>query len=203
MFHVAAPSRHHPCREFAPAGDLLSCAHKKVGKESAPDPPAPRVARGALRCSVLEAPRFSAGSEGGAQIPRCGRPSGLAIGCSAAGCSVTPLWRSREAQDSEARAQHASTSSSAWLSERSVAKRVPRGPRSSSIAGQPSQRADGTGATFCLLFGRSKRRSPAGANSRLDLAIKPPSELISHCPSTNPACNTSAAPQTTPAPAAP
>ena len=84
----------------------------------------------------------------------------------AVGCSFTPLWRSREAQNGEARAQHASSTDFAQLSDRSVAKGVLREPRRSSIAGHPSQRGDGAGATFCLLFGRSKRRSPAGANSR-------------------------------------
>ncbi len=54
---VAVGRRVRPSREFAPAGDLLSCAHKKVGKESAPDRTARSKAAGSLRCSGLEAPR--------------------------------------------------------------------------------------------------------------------------------------------------
>ena len=102
------------------------------------------------------------------------RLSGLAVGCWAvgcSGCSFTPLWRSRASQGAGARAQRASSSDFAPLclnvanavSEVSWAR--PRPPRS---AGDPAaqRRGDGTGATFCLLFGRSKRRSPAGATSR-------------------------------------
>jgi len=44
-----------PSREFAPAGDLLSCANKKVGKEVAPEKPPTRKRVGTLRFSVIEA----------------------------------------------------------------------------------------------------------------------------------------------------
>jgi hypothetical protein len=36
-------SRRGRCREFAPAGDLLSCSRKKVGKEALPAAPALRA----------------------------------------------------------------------------------------------------------------------------------------------------------------
>jgi hypothetical protein len=45
-----------PSREFAPAGDLLS-ERPESRQRVAPEPPAPRTARGSLRCAVLEAPR--------------------------------------------------------------------------------------------------------------------------------------------------
>jgi hypothetical protein len=198
-----------PSRDFVPAAESLSCAHKKVTKESAPDRTAPRVARGSLRYSGLEAPhetpsatlrsnsraesvlevrcahglktfRSSAVLKGGRKTPTTGRRARVvsrfrpeAVGC--CGCSFTPLWRSREAQEPRARAQHASRADSAQLFDRSVAKGVLRGPWVPSIAGDPAaqRRGDGTGATFCLLFGRSKSRSPAGANSRLGLGAKP------------------------------
>ena len=206
-----------PSRDFAPAGDLLSCVDKKVGKEASPDRTARSKAAGALRCSGLEGPRktraaalcsnscaesevevrcanalkalrCSAALKGARRIPRSARLAGLAVGC--CGCSFTPLWRSREAQDGEARAQRASTTDFARLSERSVAKRVPREPHRSSIAGDPSatRRGDGTGATLCLLSGRpenrrfrrSQSRSPAGANSRLGLTRMPTAGNAAH-----------------------
>jgi hypothetical protein len=93
------------------------------------------------------------------------------------GCSFTPLWRSREAQEPEARAKPASTTDSAQLSdrsERSERREFCAGLGLRASQGTPSfARGDGAGATFCLLFGRSKRRSPAGANSRLGLTRMP------------------------------
>ncbi len=41
-----------PSRDFVPAADSLSCAHKKVSKESAPAKP---PLRGPLRCSKTKA----------------------------------------------------------------------------------------------------------------------------------------------------
>ena len=125
----------------------------------------------------LKAFRSSAALKGVRRNTTTDRLSGLAVGCSAVGCfgcSFTPLWRSRASQGAGARAQRALSSDFAPLclnvanavSEVSWAR--PRPPRS---AGHPAaqRRGDGTGATFCLLFGRSKRRSPAGATSRLAL----------------------------------
>ena len=155
---------------FAPAGDLLFVPPKSRQK-APPDRAALRFATGSLRYSSLEA------LKGVRRNTTTDRLSGLAVGCSAVGCfgcSFTPLWRSRASQGAGARAQRALTSDFAPLclnvanavSEVSWAR--PRPPRS---AGHPAaqRRGDGTGATFCLLFGRSKRRSPAGATSRLGL----------------------------------
>ena len=120
---------------------------------------------------ALKSFRCSAALKGVTPKATTERRSGLAVGCS--GCSFTPLWRSRASQGAGARAKRASSSDFAPLclnaanavSEVSWAR--PRPPRS---AGNPvaQRRGDGTGATFCLLFGRSKRRSPAGATSRHD-----------------------------------
>jgi hypothetical protein len=49
--------RVRPSREFAPAGDLLSCVDKKVGKETTPEKPPTRFAGGCSQCSKTEAPR--------------------------------------------------------------------------------------------------------------------------------------------------
>jgi hypothetical protein len=199
---VSAACRVRPSREFAPAGDLLSCADKKVGKETAPEPlrptlrfgfpavlspeaPAPNSLRSlrSLRSnkrreSVLEACcarglrvfRSSAGSKGGREIRRCERLAGLAVGCWDVGCFGTPPWRSREAQEPEARAKRASLTDSAQLSdrsERSERREFCAGLGLRASQGTPSEaRGDGTGATSLptFLFAQESR-SPARANS--------------------------------------
>ena len=208
-----------PSRDFAPAGDLLSCVDKKVGKEATPDRTARSKAAGSLRCSGLEGPRktraatlcsnscaesevevrcanalkalrCSAVLKGARRMPRGSRLRGLAVGC--CGCSFTPLWRSREAQDGEARAQRASTTDSAQLSDRS--EHSERREFCAGLGFRASQgtssaaRGDGTGATLCLLSGRpenrrfrrSQSRSPAGANSRLGLTRMPTAGNAAH-----------------------
>jgi hypothetical protein len=79
-----------------------------------------------------------------------------------------PFSAAEERSGLRPRVQHASSSDSARLFDRSVAKGVPRGVASREHRREPGakRRAARSGATFCLLFGRSKRRSPAGANSR-------------------------------------
>jgi hypothetical protein len=187
-----------PSREFAPAGDLLSCTRKKVGKERAPAKPARRAA---LRCSkprarpelaslrsaqttvrsqmlkrAAHAPWASAllgGLEG--ESPK--QPNSQQPNPQAGWRRLfihPPFSAAEEHRASRPCAQRTSSSDSAQLFERSVAKRVLRGASTTAHRRGPEaqRRAVRSGATFCLLFGRSKRRSPAGANSRLGLAIK-------------------------------
>jgi hypothetical protein len=133
---------------------------------------------------ALKAFRCSAALKGVRRDTSNARPVRLAtrlFGCSAVGCSGSPLQNRREAQKPGARAQRASTSDFAplCLSVVSAANEASWArPRASSIAGNPeAQRRGGfAGAALCLLSGGPESRSPAGANSRLGLANKPTSE---------------------------
>jgi hypothetical protein len=179
------------CREFAPAGDSLSCAHKKVSKESTPAKPpfgCPAMLEGQGRAELTSlrsvqtsvasqflkraslAPWPSAllgGFEGGvsqtAEQPTAKPNSRLAWAV-----HHTPFEPAEERKTLRPRAQRASSTDFVRLSERRVAERVPHEASRSEYRKEPAakRRAGGPGATFCLLFGRSKRRSPAGANSR-------------------------------------
>ncbi len=133
---------------------------------------------------ALKSLRCSAALKGVRRNTSNARPVRLAtwlFGCSAVGCSGSPLLNRREAQKPGARAQRASTSDFAplCLSVVSAANEASWArPRASSIAGHPeAQRRGGfAGAALCLLSGGPESRSPAGANSRLGLANKPTSE---------------------------
>ena len=146
-----------PSREFAPAGDLLSCIDKKVGKETTPAKP-PTLRVGPLRCSkpgaapnslrslrslrsdkgarsqmlmrASRAPRASAllgGLEGepleqpNSQEPR---PKSLRSWL----FLHPPSEPAEQRKDLRACAKRTSLTDSAQLFERSVAKRVLRGP---------------------------------------------------------------------------
>jgi hypothetical protein len=189
-----------PSRDFVPAADSLSWAPKKASKETAPVPSPLRCAAGSpamlelrglrrtpfatLRSnscakSVHEV-RFAHASEfcasrllqrGAPEQPNSQTRKRAVTGL----FNHPPFSAAEERSGLQPRAQHASSSDSARLFDRSVAKGVPRGVASREHRREPAaqRRAARSGATFCLLFGRSKRRSPAGANSRLDLATNP------------------------------
>jgi hypothetical protein len=84
------------------------------------------------------------------------------------GISGYPLESAEQRKVLRPRAQRASRTDSARLFEQSVAARVARGASRPEQRRAPAaqRRADGTGATLCLLSGRTESRSPAGANSR-------------------------------------
>ena len=81
--------------------------------------------------------------------------------------AATPLLRRREAQDPEARAQHASTSDSHRLSEQSVATRVRGGLGIRASQGTPcTQGAAQQGRLLCLLSWAPKKVGrPPGRNA--------------------------------------
>ena len=140
-----------PCREFAPAGDLLFVSTKSRQKTTPAKPPL----RGSLRCSkpgaapnslryaplkqrgaksVVEAccaraPGFCASRRfrrGGPEQPNSQQPNAATLRSRL--FLHSPLEPAEQHKALRARAQHASTTDSAQLSERSVAKRVLRGP---------------------------------------------------------------------------
>ena len=80
----------------------------------------------------------------------------------------TPFSAAEQRKDLRARAQRASSTDSAQLFDRSVAEGVLRGPSRPEQHRVPEakRRAARSGGAFCLLFGGTKSRSPAGANSR-------------------------------------
>ena len=198
-----------PCREFAPAGDLLFVSTKSRQKATPAKPPrrcasgcpAMLEARGqrqtpfahCVRCGqtvalsqwlkrAAHAPRASAllgGLEGETpKPPTAQQPNSRSVNREGGALEVfrlTPLSAAEQRKDLRARAQRASSSDFARLSERSVAKRVPREPSRPEQRREPEakRRAARSGGAFCLLFGGTKSRSPAGANSPLGLATKP------------------------------
>ncbi len=186
-----------PSREFAPAGDSLSWAPKKVSKEAAPAKPPIRKRLGTLRFSVIEAraklPPLRSGqtvarsqllkrAKARASMPcdarrfRRGNPRQPAAELPTPNVSThsrglflhSPSEPAEERTALRPRAQHASRTDSAQLSDRSVAKGVLRGASRAAHRREPLalRGAGGSGATLCLLSGRPESRSPAGANSR-------------------------------------
>jgi hypothetical protein len=180
-----------PSRDFVPAADLLSCARKKVGKESAPVPSPLRCAKGSpamleaqgraeltsLRCvqtggakSVLEARCARALGSCASRLLQRGTPNTNAKPRSRLTPAVgyAPFSTAEERKVLKPRAQHASTSDSAQLFEQSVAARVLRGASRPEYRREPaaSLRAVRSGGALCLLSGGPESRSPAGAKSR-------------------------------------
>ena len=143
-----------PCREFAPAGDLLFVSTKSRQKTTPAKPPL----RGSLRCSqpggapnslryapfrqrgasqflkrAARAPRVAAllgGLEGETPKQPNSRNSQQPNAATLRSRLFlhSPLEPAEQRKALRARAQHASRTDSAQLSERSVAKRVLRGP---------------------------------------------------------------------------
>ena len=154
---VPSPFRRVWCREFAPAGDLLSCAHKKVGKEGAPVP-SPLAARGVPCASRGPGPRptrfvhyvHCTQTRGAKSVDeaRCARapapcdarllqrgvreqpeqPTAKPDNLAVVAFRLTPFSDAEQHRALRACAQRTSTTDSAQLFERSVAERVLRGP---------------------------------------------------------------------------
>ena len=188
-----------PSREFAPAGDLLFERPESRQKVAPAKPPL----RGSLRCSkpgaapnslryapfkqrgaksVLEArcaraPGFCASRRfrrGVTEQPTAEQPNSKTRNPSGGRISLTPFSTAEQRKDLRARAQHASTSDSAQLSDRSVAEGVLRGPSRPEQRREPAakRREVRPGGALCLLSGGPESRSPAGAKSPLGLARK-------------------------------
>ena len=191
-----------PCRDFAPAGDLLSCTDKKVGKETAPVPsplrfaagsPAMLATRGSRRtrfatrrsnscAKSVDEVRFAHASgccasrllQGGA--PNTEHPTAKPDSRPHRGISIPPSEPAEERKALRPRAQHASSTDFAQLSERSVAKRVLCEASRPEYRREPEakRRAGGSGAVSLVTFlgaqenrrfRRSQSDSPAGAKT--------------------------------------
>jgi hypothetical protein len=191
------PLQARPSRDFVPAADLLSCTRKKVGKESAPVPsalfegcPAMLGARGSrgtrfatLRSnsrakSVLDARCARASGSCASRLLQRGTPEQPTAQPDiplARAVRHSPFSTAEQRKDLRAFAQRTSRTDSAQLFERSVAEGVLRGPSRPEQRREPAaqRRAVRSGGALCLLSGGPESRSPAGAKSRLGLAIKP------------------------------
>ncbi len=186
-----------PSREFAPAGDLLSGRPESRQRVAPAKPPL----RGSLRCSepgaapnslryaplrqrgaksVLEA-RF-ARAPGSCASRRFRRgvneqptPTAKPESRSHRGIPLPPSKPAEERKALGPRAQRASRTDFARLSERSVAKRVPREASRAEYRREPEaqRRAGGSGAVSLVTFlGAQESDSPAGAKSPLGLRTK-------------------------------
>ena len=199
-----------PCREFAPAGDLLSCAHKKVGKvleerrsQSAPAKPplsgCPAMLEARGRAQLASFATLTALKQRGAKsvVEACGA---RALGFCASrrfrrGAPEQPNnqqpnpkagWRrlflhspfepAEERKALRPRAQRASTSDFAQLSERSVAKRVLR--EASRLEYRRAARCEAKGRAvrgrlFAFFLVAQKEGRPPGRRPGMGLATKP------------------------------
>ncbi len=192
------PSRDLPSAKpsvFVPAADSLSCARKKVSKESAPAPSPLRCAKGSpamLKAQGrAELASLRSAQTGGAKSvldARCARALGacasrlLQRGTPEQPQQPTakpesrlspavrygPFSTAEERKVLRPRAQHASRTDSAQLSDRSVAKGVLRGASRLEYRREPEakRRAVRSGRALCLLSGGPESKSPAGAKSR-------------------------------------
>jgi hypothetical protein len=163
-----------PSRDFVPAADSLSCARKKVSKESAPAKPPACCAAGCpamleaqgwrrthfatLRSnncakSVLEARCARALGFCASRRFRRGGPEQPTAATAnsqtrkpAGGCiPLTPFSPAEERKVLRPRAQHASRTDSARLFEQSVAARVPGGASRLEYRREPLRAAKGRG----------------------------------------------------------
>jgi hypothetical protein len=194
-----------PCQDVAPAGDLLFVSTKSRQKATPAKPPL----RGPLRCSqpraraelaslrcaqttarsqvwkrAARAPWVAAllgGSEGEAQKqPNSQQPNAPADSCGL--FLQSPLEPAEQRKDLRARAQHASTTDSAQLSERSVAKRVLRGP-SRPEQRRAARRAGRIGGRLLPTFGRSKVGRPPGRTpGTVHRVARLPAKATQHTP---------------------
>ena len=177
-----------PSREFAPAGDLLFERPKRRQKVApAPSPlcegfPAMLEARGSRRThfatlrsnscakSVVDAGCARASGSCASRLLQRGPWNTTAkpdIPLSRA-VRVAPFSTAEQRRTLRACAKRTSSSDSARLFERRVAKRVPRGPSRSEQRRAPLalRGAVRSGGALCLLSGGPESRSPAGAKSR-------------------------------------
>ena len=186
-----------PSGEFAPAGDLLSCVDKKVGKETTPAKP---PLRGSLRCSKPGAraklPSLRSGQTvarsqmlmRAAHAPRSSALLGGLEGETQNSQQPSPKagWRrlflhppfepAEERKALRPRAQRASSSDFAQLSERSVAKRVMR--EASRLEYRRAARCEAKGRAvrgrlFAFFLVAQKEGRPPGRRPGMGLATKP------------------------------
>jgi hypothetical protein len=193
-----------PCREFAPAGDLLSCADKKVGKETAPVPsplrcaagsPAMLATRGSRRTrfatrrsnscakSVHEV-RFAHASgccasrllQGGApKQPTAQQPTAKPESRSPRGISIPPSEPAEKHRALSPRAKLASTTDSRRLFEQSVASRVRRaGSRTEHRREPEAQRRAGGSGAVSLVTFLGAQESDSPAGAKTEGFAKSP-----------------------------
>jgi hypothetical protein len=187
-----------PMRGFRPRGRVSSLGAQRSDQENRPDKttpagsPAMLEGQGRAELAPLRSVQTSVASQCLKRASLAPWPSAL-VGGFKGGVSKQPNsqqpgpqagWRrlfnhppfsaAEERKTASPFAQRTSRTDSVRLSDRSVAKGVPHGGLRSEHHREPAaqRRAARSGATFCLLFGRSKRRSAAGANSRLGPATK-------------------------------
>ena len=195
---MKAAWRHRPCRDFAPAGDLLFAPPKSRQKalpcKTAPAGfPALLESQGRAELASLRSAQTSVASQflkraahapwdssitggfkGEAPNSPPQQPTAKPASRLSPAVRYAPFSTAEKRKPRSPRAKLASSTDSRRLFEQSVATRVRRGASGLSLLGDPSEaRAVRSGGAFCLLFGGPKSRSPAGANSRLGLAAKP------------------------------
>ncbi len=192
---MSAVFQARPSRDFVPAADLLSCARKKVGKESAPVPSPLRCAKGSpamlerrgsrgthfatLRSdsrakSVVDARCARASAFCASRLLQRGTPEQPNTTAKprsrlAPAVRVAPFSTAEERKALKPCAQRTSSTDSAQLSERSVAKRVLREASRPEYRREPAakRRAVRSGVVSLPTFlSTQESRSPAGANSR-------------------------------------
>jgi hypothetical protein len=189
-----------PSREFAPAGDSLSGRPESKQRVA----PVPSALRASLRCSkpgaarnsrryapfkqgvrsqslkrAAHAPRASAVLGSSKGEPRNSRNSQQPNSPAASGgCSVflhPPLSEAEERRALRPRAKHASSSDSAQLFDRSVAKGVLRGASRSEHRRAPAakRRASDQGRLFAYFLVAQKVGRPPGRTPGMGLGTKP------------------------------
>ena len=189
-----------PSREFAPAGDLLSCADKKVGKETAPAKPpggagSPALlghrgsrgthfatlrsdsraksvdeARKARASMPCDARRFRRGVK---EQPTPQQPIAKPEGRPHRGISRPPLSPAEQRKIRSPRAQLASRTDSRRLFEQSVAARVRRGASDLVLLGNPAGAGRSGVVSLPTFLSTQESRSPARANSGHDTGPRP------------------------------
>jgi len=180
-----------PSRDFVPAADSLSCARKKVSKESAPVPSPLRCAKGSpamLGARGSRGTRFTtlrsnsrAKSDDEARFARASgscasrllqrgtpkQPTAKPASRLAPAVLYAPFSTAVQRKVLRARAQLASRTDSVRLFERSVAKRVPHGPSRPEQRREPTRAAGrrcGRGELFAYFLAAQKVGRPPGRN---------------------------------------
>ena len=191
-----------PCGEFAPAGDLLSCVDKKVGKETTPEKPPTRGAGGCSRYSKTEAPRETPSatlrSDSHAESVNeacCARGLGLLRSrrfqrgapkqpnsqqpnATAGRCRLflhSPFEPAEERKTLRPCAKRTSWTDFAQLFDRSVAEGVLRGASRSEYRREPRCEAEGRavrGRLFAFFLVAQKEGRPPGRRPGMGLGTK-------------------------------
>ena len=195
-----------PCREFAPAGDLLSCADKKVGKETAPVPsplrfaagsPAMLATRGSRRTRFATR-RSNSRAKSVDEVRFAHAPGCCASRLLQGGAPEQPnsqqrrpkvgsrrLFNHPPSEPAEQRkglracAKRTSSTDFARLFERSVAKRVPRGPSRPEQRRAARSEAEGRavrGRLFAFFLVAQKEGRPPGRRPGMGLGTTPQAE---------------------------